>query len=121
MKSKWLTGRRISFQLVRSHLPLTRSDDLEGHLPSGAPYGEIVVVSNLWSEVSRDSHTEPVLSGPGHGGLAFGEQTHELRTSNFELNPRPELYSSTDLTRATQSRFDSAGGSPIETDSAPVT
>ena len=44
MKRKWVTGRRISFQLVRSHLPLTRSEDpdyvrqlrrstLEGHLP----------------------------------------------------------------------------------------
>ena len=33
----------------------------------GAPYGEIVEVSNLWSELLGDSHTEPDLLSPFSG------------------------------------------------------
>ena len=38
-------------------------DDLEGHLPPGAPFGEWVVVLNVWSEILGNLYTEPEILG----------------------------------------------------------
>ncbi len=54
-------------------------DDLEGHLPPGAPYQErVVVLSPFWLRAVVFIRSW-VLSWPGRGVLRFGQQTLMLR------------------------------------------